>query len=140
MPLHVRRSTDSSSPFRCSHFLSFVWAPHSKAHLKITKELLLQILCYHQVMPSHLDFLSIFGQQDDARELRFSGFRYQNFLELPQGSPVLAAEQRKQCGTQIANQECDPAQSTACAQPAKQQTQASGPTSQIPVTPLVTIN
>ncbi|XTI86036.1 hypothetical protein V2W45_1306373 [Cenococcum geophilum] len=79
MPLHARRSADSSSPFRYSHFLSFVWAPHSKAHLKITKELLLQILCYHQVMPSHLDFLSIFGQQDDARELRFSGFRYQIF-------------------------------------------------------------
>lgn len=121
----------------------FVWAPHSKAHLKITKELLLQILCYHQVMPSHLDFLSIFGQQDDARELRFSGFRYQIFLELPQGWPVLATEQRKLCGTQIATQEGDPAPSTACEQPAKQQTQAinpSGPTSQTPVTPLVTIN
>jgi len=81
-------------------------------------------------MPSHLDFISIFGQQDDARELRFSGFRYQNFLELPNERPVLRS-------AKIAAQEGDPTPPIACAQRTNEQTQASG---QTPVTPPITIN
>ena len=39
-----------------------------------------QIFTYHQVMPAYLDFLSVFGAQSDARDLRFSGFREQTTL------------------------------------------------------------
>jgi hypothetical protein len=37
----------------------------------------LRILSYHQVMPSYLDFISVFGVQWEPRDLRFSGFREQ---------------------------------------------------------------
>lgn len=37
--------------------------------------MLRRILTYHQVIPNYLDFLSVFGAQTKARDLRFSGFR-----------------------------------------------------------------
>jgi hypothetical protein len=40
----------------------------------------LRILSYHQVMPSYLDFISVFGVQWEPRDLRFSGFREQLIL------------------------------------------------------------
>ena len=39
--------------------------------------MLLRILSYHQVMPSYLDFISVFGLQIEQRDLQFSGFRSQ---------------------------------------------------------------
>jgi len=45
--------------------------------------MLRRLLTYHQVMPSYLDFLSVFGAQTKARDLRFSGFREQTFLRKP---------------------------------------------------------
>jgi hypothetical protein len=39
--------------------------------------MLLRILSYHQVMPAYLDFISVFGSQSHARDLRYSGFREQ---------------------------------------------------------------
>jgi hypothetical protein len=41
------------------------------------------ILTFHQVMPSYLDFVSVFGVQLEARGLRFSGFREQTTLTEP---------------------------------------------------------
>jgi hypothetical protein len=52
--------------------------------------MLTRILSYHQVMPSYLDFMSVFGRQSDARDLRFSGFREQTLLSNP---PRSASEQ-----------------------------------------------
>jgi hypothetical protein len=45
--------------------------------------MLTRILSYHQVMPSYLDFMLVFGRQSDARDLRFSGFREQTLLSNP---------------------------------------------------------
>ena len=42
--------------------------------------MLARILSYHQVMPSYLDFLFVFGAHEHAREARFSGFREQLLL------------------------------------------------------------
>ena len=39
-----------------------------------------RIMSYHQVMPSYLDFVSIFGFHEHFREPRFSGFRDQTLL------------------------------------------------------------
>ena len=39
-----------------------------------------RILSYHQVMPSYLDFVSVFGFHEQFREPRFSGFRDQTLL------------------------------------------------------------
>lgn len=35
------------------------------------------ILTFHQVMPAYLDFISVFGEQFEQPDLRFSGFREQ---------------------------------------------------------------
>jgi hypothetical protein len=42
------------------------------------------LLSFHQVMPGYLDFMSVFGLQLDQREVRFSGFRVQSTLDMPQ--------------------------------------------------------
>lgn len=42
--------------------------------------MLVRILSYHQVMPSYLDFMFLFGSQSEPRDLRFSGFRAQMLL------------------------------------------------------------
>ena len=56
---------------------SFITADSSRTPLKLTLNMLLRILSFHQVMPVYLDFLSVFGSQNEARDLRFSGFREQ---------------------------------------------------------------
>jgi hypothetical protein len=60
----------------CSYF----WADHSRARLKVTRQMLVRTLTYHQVMPGYLHFLSAFGQQTRPHNARFSGFREQTSL------------------------------------------------------------
>lgn len=50
-----------------------------------------RILSYHQVMPSYLDFVSVFGSQALPRDLRFSGFREQMLLSNPPRGPAAPA-------------------------------------------------
>jgi hypothetical protein len=45
--------------------------------------MLLRTLSYHQVMPSYLDFIFVFGSQSEPRDLRYSGFREQTLLSSP---------------------------------------------------------
>lgn len=47
-----------------------------------------RILTYHQVMPAYLDFMLIFGAQEESRDLRFSGFREQTLLRDPPAGVV----------------------------------------------------
>ncbi|ERF69788.1 hypothetical protein EPUS_07044 [Endocarpon pusillum Z07020] len=61
----------------------FLWGGHSRRPLNITRQMLIRIASYHQVMPEYLDFISVFGQQSSSRELRFSGFREQVLLSKP---------------------------------------------------------
>ena len=51
--------------------------------------MLTRILSFHQVMPCYLDFISVFGAQKFARELRFSGFR--EWISLDATLPACAA-------------------------------------------------
>jgi len=52
--------------------------------------MLLEILTYHQVMPDYLDFVSIFGLQSEARDLRFSGFKEQTNMRNQQRTAGIA--------------------------------------------------
>lgn len=70
---------------------SFVHAPHSRERLRTTREMLMFILTYHQVLPIFLDFLFPFGKQQYTQDFQFSGFRCEDRLstdekglELPQ--------------------------------------------------------
>lgn len=60
--------------------LIFFWGPDDQAHLNVTKDIVTKILTYHQVMPVYIDFMSVFGECTQERDLRFSGFREQNFM------------------------------------------------------------
>ncbi|KAF1997328.1 hypothetical protein P154DRAFT_441433, partial [Amniculicola lignicola CBS 123094] len=42
---------------------------------------LVEILSYHQVMPTYLDFMFVFGAQSDPTDLRFGGFREQVMMK-----------------------------------------------------------
>src|SRR4051812_6406937 len=68
-------------------FLSSGLNGHSRKPLAVTRKMLTRILSYHQVMPSYLDFMAVFGRQSDARDLRFSGFREQTLFSNPSLMP-----------------------------------------------------
>jgi hypothetical protein len=53
----------------------YIHGQHSRDKLKTTRTSLTQIMTYHQVMPAYVDFVFLFGSQNDANDLRFSGFR-----------------------------------------------------------------
>lgn len=58
---------------------SFFQAASSQARLDVTRDMACAILTYFQAMPSYIDYLSVFaikiGEQVDASDLRFSGFK-----------------------------------------------------------------
>jgi hypothetical protein len=65
---------------------SFLWAGprgRSRTALSISRSMLTRLLTYHQVMPEFLDFVSVFGNQDEPRGLKFSGFRQQCMIFNP---------------------------------------------------------
>ncbi|RKU47531.1 hypothetical protein DL546_005494 [Coniochaeta pulveracea] len=62
--------------------LIYIFAENSRGRLKISRQVLLQILTFHQVMPAYLDFIQVFGQQDEQPDLRFSSFRHQTTIGL----------------------------------------------------------
>lgn len=64
----------------------YIWGQHSRARLQITRALLVEIFTFHQVMPDYLDFVSVFGQQSEPRDLRFSSFREQKTLKVQHAS------------------------------------------------------
>ena len=66
----------------------FIWGGSTRSPLKCTKQMLLRLLTYHQVMPAYLDFLTVFGSHSAPKELRFSGFRDQIHLEKISSHPI----------------------------------------------------
>ena len=48
-----------------------------------------EILTFHQVMPEYLDLVSVFGQQSEQRDLRFSSFREQKNLKVQQPNSAI---------------------------------------------------
>lgn len=59
-----------------------MWADHSRARLKVSRRMVIEIMTYHQVMPAYLDFMFVFGEQPEQPDLRFSGFREQTNIGL----------------------------------------------------------
>ena len=92
--LHITNRKDLKDPMcrfmyvslfnsRCEvadNIISFIHAPHSRAPLNITREMLMDAFTYHQVMPEFLDFVFPFGQQEYPRDFHFTGFRHENRL------------------------------------------------------------
>lgn len=70
-------------------FFRYLYGHTSRSELNITRTLLALIFTYHQIMPSYLDFIFVFGANSEARDLRFSGFREQVMIK-PGIRPVLA--------------------------------------------------
>jgi hypothetical protein len=64
----------------------YIYGANARARLGITRSMLLELFTFHQVMPDYLDFISVFGLQSEARDLRFSSFREQKNLKLQHGS------------------------------------------------------
>ncbi|TVY55321.1 hypothetical protein LCER1_G003907 [Lachnellula cervina] len=58
----------------------FIHSPHSRAHLKLSKEMLDCTFTHHQVMPAFLDFVFPFGDQENMQDFHFSGFREETRL------------------------------------------------------------
>lgn len=67
----------------------YFYGGDSREPLKVTRESLTRVLTYHQVMPSYLDFMYVFGKQEKPRDLGYSGFREQTLLSnIPRGPAV----------------------------------------------------
>ncbi|KAI0888744.1 uncharacterized protein GGS22DRAFT_152260 [Annulohypoxylon maeteangense] len=60
-----------------------IYGMHSMSKLRLTRAMLTKILTFHQVMPAFLEFIYVFGQQDDSADLHFTGFREQVILTDP---------------------------------------------------------
>ncbi|KAJ4379240.1 hypothetical protein N0V86_005285 [Didymella sp. IMI 355093] len=66
-----------------------IYSDVNRLQLKISREMTTLLFSFHQVMPSYLDFVSVFGLQINQREIRFSGFYEQSTLSV---SPTKRAE------------------------------------------------
>ncbi|KAL9023774.1 MAG: hypothetical protein Q9196_006980 [Gyalolechia fulgens] len=70
---HLDLNCDVQRPDPKCRFL-FVHAPHSRAKLKTTREMLMQSLTYFQVMPEFLDFVFPLGERVVAQDFYSDGF------------------------------------------------------------------
>jgi hypothetical protein len=59
---------------------SFIYAPHSRERLKTTRQMLMFVFTYYQIMPDFIDFIFPFGKQLYAQDFHFSGFRHEERL------------------------------------------------------------
>lgn len=65
------------------YFTGFLVSDRALASLELTRDALLRILTYHQVMAAYIDFLLVYRVQDEVRELRLTGFRTRTILQSP---------------------------------------------------------
>lgn len=70
----------------------FLHAELSTKPLKITPRLLKRLFTFHQVMPSLIEFLSVFGHPPHMKELGYSGFYDQTVLS-PRASTATSTQQ-----------------------------------------------
>ncbi|KAF3046160.1 hypothetical protein E8E11_000049 [Didymella keratinophila] len=59
-----------------------IYSDMNRKPLKITPSMANLLLTFHQVIPSYLDFMSLFGLQYQQRDIRFSGFHAQSTLSV----------------------------------------------------------
>jgi hypothetical protein len=69
--------------------IRYIYGQSSRSELKITQEMFSLIMAFYQVMPVYLDFVSVFGAQDDPHDTTFSGFREQTILKDPPRGPIM---------------------------------------------------
>ncbi|KAI1747623.1 hypothetical protein F4782DRAFT_419012 [Xylaria castorea] len=62
----------------------FLITDSALAPLEMTRDCLLRILTYHQVMPTYIDFLLVYGAEEEDRELRYNAFRTQTTCVNPE--------------------------------------------------------
>ncbi|KAL2073992.1 hypothetical protein VTL71DRAFT_7770 [Oculimacula yallundae] len=67
----------------------FVHARNSRDILRVSRQMFVQALTHHQVMPNFLDFVFPFGYQQYAEDSLFSGFREDTRLTNTDGGLVL---------------------------------------------------
>ncbi|KAI1260870.1 hypothetical protein F5Y18DRAFT_244679 [Xylariaceae sp. FL1019] len=71
----------------------YIYGTDSRAPLKTSKEMLLEILTFHQVMPEYFDFMSVFGLQETPVDFAFGSFRAQCVLGSSSRSATSAPSQ-----------------------------------------------
>ncbi|KAI8624161.1 hypothetical protein F5Y19DRAFT_337129 [Xylariaceae sp. FL1651] len=67
----------------------FLITDSALAPLEMTRDCLLRILTYHQVMPTYIDFLLVYGAQEEDRELRFNSFRTRTTFVNPEPGSII---------------------------------------------------
>ncbi|KAI0402284.1 hypothetical protein F4802DRAFT_576572 [Xylaria palmicola] len=55
----------------------------------MTRDCLLRILSYHQVMPTYIDFLLVYGAEEEDRELRYNAFRTRTTFINPEPGNII---------------------------------------------------
>ena len=68
----------------------YLYGGDSREPLKVTRKSLTRLLTYHQVMPSYLDFIYVFGKQGKPKDIGYSGFREQTLLSDPPRGPAVS--------------------------------------------------
>ncbi|KAI0425762.1 hypothetical protein F5Y09DRAFT_88918 [Xylaria sp. FL1042] len=67
----------------------FLITDSALAPLEMTRDCLLRILAYHQVMPTYIDFLLVYGAQEEDRELRYNAFRTRTTFVNPEPGSII---------------------------------------------------
>ncbi|KAI0868470.1 hypothetical protein GGS24DRAFT_482338 [Hypoxylon argillaceum] len=67
----------------------FLITSSAMAPLEMTRECLLRILSHHQVMPTYIDFLLVYGAQEEDRELRYNAFRTRTTFINPEPGSII---------------------------------------------------
>lgn len=70
-------------------FTGFLVSDRALASLELTRDALLRILTYHQVMAAYIDFLLVYRVLDEVRELRLTGFQTRTILQSPVPGQVI---------------------------------------------------
>lgn len=99
MPLYVSsRSLPSNNPVTQirrevahtdEHRLSFLITDGALAPLEMTRDCLLRILSYHQVMPTYIDLLLAYGAEEKDRELWYNAFRSRTVFSGPDPGSII---------------------------------------------------
>ncbi|KAF2865937.1 hypothetical protein BDV95DRAFT_242928 [Massariosphaeria phaeospora] len=67
----------------------FIHANHSRAPLRVSHQMICFLFSYLQVVPSFLDFVFPFGEQEPAQDFYFTGLKEESLLETkPQGLSI----------------------------------------------------
>ncbi|KAF2265369.1 hypothetical protein CC78DRAFT_599817 [Lojkania enalia] len=67
----------------CADEPRYLSSDTSRERLNITRRSLAELFTFHQVMPTYLDFIFVFGRQVDAKDPKFGGFRELKLMKDP---------------------------------------------------------